>query len=99
MILNEFIIHLSKVLLNPWGMLKGVVGAEGQTHISLPYTLITKLMRLAAYTALQATARCNNTQIHTLMFYDIRKGSAGTPCLYILIFACYYAIQLNMFYS
>lgn len=61
MILNKLIIQLSKVLLNPWGMLEGVVGAEGQTHISQPYTLITKLMRLAAYSAVQAGAKCNDT--------------------------------------
>lgn len=42
-------------------MLEGVVGAEGQTHISQPYTLITKLMCLAVYTAVQAGARCNDT--------------------------------------
>ena len=61
MILNKFIIQLSKVLLNPWGMLEGFIGAEGQTHISQPYTLITKLMGLSVATAVQAGARCNNT--------------------------------------
>lgn len=60
MILNKFIIQLSKVLLNPWGMLEGVVGAEGQTQIS-PYTLITKLMCLSVCTAVQAGARCSDT--------------------------------------
>lgn len=61
MILNKFIIQLSKVLLNPRGMLEGVVRAEGQTHISQPYTLITKLMCFAVYTAVQAGAGCNDT--------------------------------------
>ena len=61
MILNKFIIQLSKVLLNPWGLLEGIVGAEGQTHISQPCTLITKFMCLAGRTAVHAGAQCNDT--------------------------------------
>lgn len=60
MILNKFIIQLSKVLLNPWAMLEGVGGAEGQTPIFQPYTLITKSMHLATYNAVQAGVRCND---------------------------------------
>lgn len=67
MVLNKFIIHLSKVLLNPWGMLEGVAGVEDWTHIAQLYTLITKLMCfLAAYQVVVAGARYNDTlQIHT----------------------------------
>lgn len=61
MILNKFIIQLSKVLLNPWGMLEGIVEAEGQTYTPQPYAEMTKLMCFAVFTAVQAGAKCNNT--------------------------------------
>lgn len=56
----KFIIHLSKVLLNPWGTQEGFIGTEGQTHKSPPCILINKIMCLSACTAAKAGVKCKN---------------------------------------
>lgn len=85
-------------------MLEGVVGAEGQTYTPQPYTVFTKLMCLAVCTAVQAGAKCNDAltnlpfNVYIMFIVDIRKG---TLCRYILVekSACFYAVQINTFYS